>query len=244
MKSTIALKIDHLQKSYGKKIVLKDITLTVYPGEIFGFIGRNGVGKSTTIESAIGIKPFDSGTIEIYGHSIKEEPIKAKEFIGYSSSEPMAYEEMTGVSYIRFIAAIYKTKSDEAYKRMLYLAKRLELTLRDLNRPIREYSHGMQQKICLIAAMVSNPPLLILDEPTVGLDAFTTEELVLLLKEYKNQGNTVFLASHNIHLVSEIADRVAIIKDGTIDSIFDFQKEPEARSTLPSYFLEHCKEEE
>ncbi len=238
------ISIQNLHKSYGKKEVLHGFSLDIYPGEIFSFIGRNGVGKSTTIECMIGIKPFDSGTIKIFDYSIKDDPLKAKAYIGYSSAEPMAYEEMTGISYIRFISSVYKANPNDAYQRMLDLSSRLELSLRDLNRPIREYSHGMQQKVCLIAAMVANPPILVLDEPTVGLDAFTTEQLVSLIKEHKEKGNTVVLASHNIELVSRIVDRVAIIHEGNLLRIFDFHKEENARKELPSYFLEHCKEKE
>lgn len=238
----IAIHINHLIKNYGKKEVIKDISLDVYKGELLGFIGKNGVGKSTTIECMLGIKAFNSGEIEILGHSIKKDPIKVKEELGYVSSEPMAYEDMTGYSYVEFIASIYRIKQEIFVKNFQYLSRRLDLQGDDLYRPIKEYSHGMKQKICLIASLIHNPKIWILDEPTVGLDAFTANELTKMIKEYVSHGNTCFIASHNIELISRLCDRVAIINEGKILKIFDLINEPRSRRLLPQYFLEKCKE--
>lgn len=241
MEKKIVIKIDNLYKSYGKKEVIKGISLDVYEGELFGFIGKNGVGKSTTIESMIGIKPFNKGIIKLNGFDIVKESNKAKESLGYVSSEPICYEDMTGFQFIEFVASIYKVKEEIYIANLNYLKKRLDISDYDLNRQIKEYSHGMKQKVCLISSLIHNPKLWILDEPTVGLDAFTANELALMMKEYAKSGKTCFVTSHNIELVSKICDRVAIIKDGVIVGLYDLAKEPKYRYKLQDIFFEVYK---
>ena len=240
----LAIHIEDLKKNYGNKVVLKGISLDVYEGELFGFIGKNGVGKSTTIECMLGMKTFDSGTIEIEGHDITKKALEVKELIGYVSSEPICYEDMRGYDYMEFIASIYKISEQVFEKNLTYLINRLALSIEDLYRPIREYSHGMKQKICLIASLIHNPKLWVLDEPTVGLDAFTSNELCLMMKEYVAHGNTCFIASHNIDLVAKLCDRVAIINEGEIANLIDLRKNPGFRAKLNAYFLEVCKKKE
>ena len=240
----IALSIHSLHKSYGKHEVLKGIDLDVYEGELFGFIGKNGVGKSTTIECSIGIKDFDSGTIEILGRDIRKESLEAKRCFGYVTSEPTAYEEMTGLSYVEFIASIYQVEEERFLANLRYLAKRLDLSDADLMRPIMEYSHGMKQKVCLIASLIHNPRIWILDEPTVGLDAFTANELCKMMREFVSHGKTVFVASHNIDLIARLCDRVAVINKGLIQKVFDLKENPRERYDLNRYFLENAKEKE
>ena len=157
MDRNITIEIKDLHKSYGKKEVIKGISLEVYEGELFGFIGKNGVGKSTTIESMIGIKPFNSGTILINGYDIVKSPNKAKESVGYVSSEPICYEDMTGFQFIEFVGSIYKVNEENYVNNLNYLKKRLAISDYDLNRQIKEYSHGMKQKVCLISSLIHNP---------------------------------------------------------------------------------------
>lgn len=235
--SKASIRISGLEKSYGQKKVLNGINLEVFEGELFAFIGSNGAGKSTTIESMIGLKTFDSGTIEIGGHSIKKEPLEVKRIIGYVPSEPISYPEMTGMSYLEFIASVYGVKDDVFEKNVSFLSSRLDLSGEDLARPSREYSHGMQQKLGLLASLVHNPKIWIMDEPTVGLDAVTSHELTMMMKEFASHGRTVFIASHNIELVSAIADRIAIIYEGVIDTIFDLRSDPSLRYEVAPYFL-------
>lgn len=238
MDRNITIKIKDLHKSYGKKEVIKGISLEVYEGELFGFIGKNGVGKSTTIESMIGIKPFNSGTILINGYDIVKSSNKAKESVGYVSSEPICYEDMTGFQFIEFVGSIYKVNEENYVNNLNYLKKRLAISDYDLNRQIKEYSHGMKQKVCLISSLIHNPKVWVLDEPTVGLDAFTANELSLMMKEYTKSGKTCFVTSHNIELVSKICDRVAIIKDGVIVATYDLAKEPKYRYKLQDIFFD------
>lgn len=233
-----AIKIDKLFKSYGKKEVLKGLELEVFHGELFGFIGRNGIGKSTTIDCMIGSKKFNSGTIEINGFNIVTNPLAAKESFGYVASEPTCYEEMTGYEYLEFIASIYKISEGELQKNANYLCSRLQLDLKELSNPIADYSHGMKQKLCLAASLLHSPKVWILDEPTVGLDIMAVEELKKMMREYANHGNCVFVTSHNIELVSKLCDRVAVVNDGHVAALFDLNKNPNKRLQLSRIFIE------
>lgn len=233
-----ALQIHDLHKSYGQKQVLKGLNLDVYPGELFGFIGRNGIGKSTTIDCMIGAKRFNSGQITVGGYDIRREPLDAKSSYGYVASEPTCYEVMTGYDYLEFVASIYHLTETEFQGNYKYLCNRLQLNLKELANNISGYSHGMKQKLCLVASLLHNPNIWILDEPTVGLDIMAQEELKKMMREYANHGKTVFVTSHNIELVSAICDRVAIINDGVVKALYDLKKEPEKRAQLPQLFLE------
>lgn len=233
-----AIKINKLFKSYGKKEVLKGLDLEVFHGELFGFIGRNGIGKSTTIDCMIGSKKFNSGTIEISGYNIVTDPLAAKESFGYVASEPTCYEEMTGYEYLEFIASIYKISEGELQKNANYLCSRLQLDLKELSNPIADYSHGMKQKLCLAASLLHSPKVWILDEPTVGLDIMAVEELKKMMREYANHGNCVFVTSHNIELVSKLCDRVAVVNNGQVAALFDLNRNPNKRLQLSRIFIE------
>ena len=233
-----SISIKNLFKSYGKKEVLKGLSLDVYSGELFGFIGRNGIGKSTTIDCLIGSKKFNSGTIKIDGYDITKEPIGAKESFGYVASEPTCYEEMTGFEYLEFIASIYQITEGDLQRNAKYLCTRLQLDLKELNNPISDYSHGMKQKLCLAASLLHSPKIWILDEPTVGLDIMAVEELKKMMREYANHGNCVFVTSHNIELVSKLCDRVAIVNNGEIAALYDLNKNPNKRLQLSRIFIE------
>ena len=239
-----SIKITNLNKSYNKKQVLFDINLEVYEGELFGFIGKNGVGKSTTIECVLGSKLFDTGEILVEGLDIKEKPIEVKKMIGYVASEPTCYEDMSGIQYLQFIASLYKVNPQIFIKNLTFLEKKFEFLEEDLYREIKEYSHGMKQKVCLMASLIHNPKIWILDEPTVGLDAMSTNELSLLMKDYVKHGNTCFVASHNIDLIAKLCDRVAIIKDGRIYEVYDLKHEPSLRNRIEKIFLKLYQEKE
>ena len=235
---TPAILIKDLFKSYGKKEVLKGLNLEVYQGELFGFIGRNGIGKSTTIDCMIGSKKFNSGEIYVNGYNIKSDPLYAKESFGYVASEPTCYEEMTGYEYLEFIASIYQISEGELKKNSNYLCNRLQLDLKELNNLISDYSHGMKQKLCLAASLLHSPQIWILDEPTVGLDIMAVEELKKMMREYANHDNCVFVTSHNIELVAKLCDRVAIINDGKVVELYDLNKNPNKRLQLARIFIE------
>lgn len=237
-KSMISIK--NLHKAYGKKEVLLGINLDVYEGELFGFIGKNGVGKSTTIDCIIGSKQFDQGKIYLDGHNITKHPVESKKTFGYVPSEPTCYEVMTGYDYLEFIASIYNLSEGSFVKNYKYLIQRLDLKEDDLKLPIANYSHGMKQKLCLVASLMHNPKIWILDEPTVGLDIMAVEELKKMMMEYASHDKTVFVTSHNIELVAKICDRVAIINNGVVAAIYDLKKDPNKRLQLSRLFLEIC----
>ena len=234
----VAISIKNLHKSYGDKKVLKGINLEVYENEMFGFLGRNGIGKSTTIDCMIGAKKFEEGTILLDGSNIQIEPLEAKLTYGYVASEPNCYEVMTGYDYLEFVASIYRISEGTFSNSYKYLCKRLNLDLKELANPISGYSHGMKQKLCLVASLLHNPDVWILDEPTVGLDIMTCEELKKMMREYANHGKTVFVTSHNIELVSKLCDRVAIVNDGLVKEIIDLNKNPLKRIQLAKIFIE------
>ncbi len=233
-----AIVITDLHKAYGEKKVLKGLDLQVRRGELFGFIGRNGIGKSTTIDCMIGAKRFQSGSISICGCDIAAEPLEAKKHFGYVASEPSCYDVMTGYEYLEFVASVYRISEGDFIRNYRYLCGRLKLAYSELNNPVSDYSHGMKQKLCLVASLMFNPDVWILDEPTVGLDIMAVEELKKMMREYADHKKTVFVTSHNIELVSKICDRVAIINDGKVVALYDLNKEPNRRLQLSRIFLE------
>ena len=237
------IEIKDLYKSYGKKEVLKGLNLKVKKGEVFGFIGKNGIGKSTTIDCMVGLKDFNSGDILIYGKDVKTQALETKSLIGYVPSEPVTYEIMTGNEYLQFIASSYGMIQSSFNKNYEYLIKKFSMNPLDMNRKIKEYSHGMKQKICLMASLIHNPKIWILDEPTVGLDIMVYEVLLKMIKDFAVYGRTCFITSHNIELVSKVCDRVAIINDGRIVETIDFKKEPLKRRDLNKIFFKIYGEE-
>lgn len=241
--SDFAIEITDLFKSYGPKKVLQGLNLQVKHGELFGFIGKNGIGKSTTIDCLIGSKKFDNGSILVDGYDIVTEPLQAKNTFGYVASEPSCYDVMTGYDFLEFIASIYNVSEGDFVKNYRYLCRRLKLNLEELDNRISNYSHGMKQKLCLVASLLYNPDIWILDEPTVGLDIMAVEELKKMMREYANHGKTVFVTSHNIDLVSRICDRVAIINEGKVVALYDLNKEPNRRIQLPRIFMHIYGEE-
>lgn len=232
-----AIEINNLHKAYGEKKVLKGLDLKVKKGELFGFIGKNGIGKSTTIDCMIGSKKFEQGSILLDGYDITLDPLDAKSTFGYVASEPSCYDVMTGYDFLEFIASIYKVTEGDFVRNYRYLCGRLQLNLKELDNRISNYSHGMKQKLCLAGSLLYNPDIWILDEPTVGLDIMAVEELKKMMREYANHGKTVFVTSHNIDLVSRICDRVAIINDGKVAAMYDLNKEPNRRIQLPRIFM-------
>lgn len=242
------LVVDHVFKSYGhgknKKEVLKDLNFIVKRGEVFGFIGKNGIGKSTTIDSIVGLKEFDAGNIYINGKDIKEFPLEVKDEIGYVPSEPVAYEMMSGNEYLQFIASSYGMRDESFKNNYEFLVRKFDMSDEDLNRKIKEYSHGMKQKVCLMASLIHNPRLWIMDEPTVGLDVMVYNTLVKMIREFANNGRTVFITSHNIDMVSQVCDRVAIINKGQVVKLFDLNEDPIKRRDLGKIFFRTYERDE
>ena len=198
----------------GKKVVDK-LNLYVKEGDIYAFVGRNGAGKTTTIKSIVGINHITEGDILLDRVSILKNPIKFKSNIAYVPDNPLVYEHLTGIQYLDFIADMYDVTDKERKERIEKYAKEFEL-YDDLNDLVGSYSHGMKQKLCLIAAFMHDPKLYILDEPFVGLDPKASFVLKKLLKEKANEGKIIFFSTHVLDVAEKLCNKIAIIKDGKL----------------------------
>ena len=209
------LNIEHLTKAYGKKKAVDNLSLHIAPGEIYGFIGHNGAGKTTTLKSVVGILQFDAGEITIDGISIKENPLECKRRFAYIPDNPDLYDYMTGIKYLNFIADIFGVGANERQARIRKYADAFELTA-DLAQPIAAYSHGMKQKLAIIAAWLHEPKLILMDEPFVGLDPKASHLLKKMMRQVCNEGGAIFFSTHVLEVAEKLCDKVAIIKNGKL----------------------------
>ena len=231
------LRIENFTKAYtpGKPAV-KDLTLTIENGDIFGFIGHNGAGKTTTIKAITGILPFEQGEITLDGISIRKDPIAFKKQIAYLPDNPDLYESMTGFKYINFIADIYRVDEKRKQQNVQKYADAFELTA-VLGNPISAYSHGMKQKLAIIAALVHEPKLMILDEPFVGLDPKAAHTLKGFMKELCANGGSIFFSTHVLEVAEKLCTKIAIIKNGELIRCGALE-EVRGDSSLEDLFLE------
>lgn len=210
------LEIRNLTKIYkGEVRAVDNVSLTVNPGDIFGFIGHNGAGKTTTIKCIAGILQFNQGEIFINGLNNKEEPIECKKVTAYIPDNPDIYEHLTGYKYLNFIADVFGLSLNERGKNIHYYSELFEFA-DHLNETINSYSHGMKQKLVLIAAFIHKPKLMLLDEPFVGLDPKASYTLKQLLKEVCSDGGAVFFSTHILEVAQKLCNKIAIIKGGKI----------------------------
>ena len=209
------LKIEHLTKTYGEKKAVDDLTLHIAPGEIYGFIGHNGAGKTTTLKSVVGILQFDEGEILINGKSIRTAPLECKRDIAYIPDNPDLYDYMSGIKYLNFIADIFGVSAADRKERIRKYSELFELTA-DLAQPIAAYSHGMKQKLAIIAAWLHSPKLIIMDEPFVGLDPKASHLLKGMMREVCDEGGAIFFSTHVLEVAEKLCDKVAIIKGGRL----------------------------
>lgn len=209
------LKIEHLTKTYGEKKAVDDLTLHIAPGEIYGFIGHNGAGKTTTLKSVVGILQFDEGEILINGKSIRTAPLDCKRDIAYIPDNPDLYDYMTGIKYLNFIADVFGVSAADRKERIRKYSELFELTA-DLAQPIAAYSHGMKQKLAIIAAWLHSPKLIIMDEPFVGLDPKASHLLKGMMREVCDKGGAIFFSTHVLEVAEKLCDKVAIIKGGKL----------------------------
>ncbi len=238
MEQKAVLEIKNLVKSYGDKEVLKGINLVAYEGQIVGLIGKNGIGKSTTIDCVTGSKNYNSGEILINGTKIEDNQVEIKKTFGYISSEPCLYETMTGYEYLSFIGSVYKVNKSVFRAKVDDLCNIFDLSERDLSAKIKGYSHGMKQKLSLIASLLHSPSLWILDEPTVGLDVMVFHNLIKCMKEFTSEGKTILITSHNLDFIGKVCNRVDIIKDGVIFKSINLDEEVDMRTKLDDVLTE------
>ena len=234
------LKINNLTKFYGKTFKAVDnLSLHVKAGEIYGFIGHNGAGKSTTIKSIVGAIDFEDGDILINSTSIKENPVDCKKVMAYIPDNPDVYDYLTGIQYINFVCDIYGVKEERTERIKEYATLfQIEKNLGDL---ISSYSHGMKQKLVLISAFVHNPKLLVLDEPFVGLDPIASHRLKELMRRLCDDGGAIFFSTHVLEVAEKLCDRVGIIKGGKLVKEGSME-EIAGDKSLESLFLEIADE--
>lgn len=231
------IEIKNVSKSYdGKKKALDDISFKINNGEIFAFIGHNGAGKTTMIKSIVGILNFDEGDILINDKSIKKEPIECKKMMAYVPDNPDLYENMKAINFINFICDMYEVSEEDRKERILKYSKLFEIDDK-LNDDISSFSHGMKQKVAIIASLAHDPDILIMDEPFVGLDPKAVYDMKEIMKEMVKNGKTIFFSTHILDVAEKICDRVAIIKDGKIVKVGKM-KDIKGDESLEQVFLE------
>ncbi len=231
------LSIKNLSKTYGGTTKAVDnLSLEVETGDIFGFIGHNGAGKTTTLKAITGILPFESGEIVFDGVSLLSNPLKYKSMLAYIPDNPDMYESMTGIKYINFIADIFDVPKNVRDENTKKFADAFELTSA-LGSSISSYSHGMKQKLAIIAALVHQPKLIIMDEPFVGLDPKATHLLKGFMHEICAAGGTIFFSTHVLEVAEKLCNKIAIIKDGKIIKS-GYTDEVRGDSSLEELFLE------
>ena len=230
------LKIEHLTKIYGERKVVDDLSLHILPGEIYGFIGHNGAGKTTTIKSCCGILQYDSGEIYVGGTSMRDDPLACKKKIAYIPDNPDLYEFMTGIQYLSFVADVFGVPAKEREERIRQYGDLFELT-KSFGQSVSAYSHGMKQKLAIIAAFLHNPELIIMDEPFVGLDPMAAHQLKTLMRERCDNGSAIFFSTHVLEVAEKLCDKVAIIKDGHLIKSGTMD-EVKGDTTLENVFLE------
>jgi ABC-2 type transport system ATP-binding protein len=237
------LVLENLTKSYRKGEVkaVDDLSLTVRAGEIFGFLGPNGAGKTTTIKMIVGLLEPDAGRVLVNGRDLAREPLAVKRTLGYVPDEPNLYERLTGWEYLNFIADVFGVGAAERRQRLGELLPQFELetAVKDL---VQSYSHGMRQKLALVAALLHAPDLWVLDEPLVGLDPRSAHIFKELLRRHCDEGHTVFFSTHVLEVAERLCDRVGIIKTGRLVACGTLDELRDARAAAPesleSIFLE------
>jgi ABC-2 type transport system ATP-binding protein len=230
------LDIIHFTKCYGDKLAAADVNLHIAPGEIFGFIGHNGAGKTTTLRAACGLLGFEGGDIRILGESIRENPLWCKQQLAYIPDNPDLYLFLSGIKYLHFVADIYGIPAEERNERIARLADSFDLTA-DLAQPISAYSHGMKQKLAIIAAWLHLPRLILMDEPFVGLDPKASHRLKEMMREHCDNGGAIFFSTHVLEVAEKLCDKIAIIRGGRIVAMGEME-EVIGQDSLEEVFLE------
>jgi ABC-2 type transport system ATP-binding protein len=216
MDSTLPLiETRNLVKRYGEKLAVSDVSFDVRAGEIFGFLGPNGAGKTTTIKIIVGLLRPTSGSVRVGGYDVQAQPLQAKAASGYVPDTPNLYAKLTGRELLRFVGDLYDLDRSMAAQRVEDLLKMFDLT-GAADDTIDSYSHGMQQKTALAAALMHDPKVLVLDEPTVGLDPKSARLIKDILRQMAERGTAVFLSTHILEIAERMCDRIGIINQGEL----------------------------
>lgn len=209
------LRIEHYTKRFGDKVAVNDLNLHIEAGEIYGFIGHNGAGKTTTLKACAGILAPDEGDIYVNGISVRENPLSVKKIIAYLPDNPELYPFLSGIKYLHFIADVFGIPTEVRNDRIASLANEFQLT-DALAQPVSTYSHGMKQRLALIAAFLHEPRLILMDEPFVGLDPQASHLLKTMMRKHCDAGGAIFFSTHVLDVAEKLCDKIAIIKKGEL----------------------------
>jgi len=212
------IETQHLVKRYGDKLAVDDVSFSVYGGEIFGFLGPNGAGKTTTIKMIVGLLQPTSGIAKVGGYDVQKQPMQAKSINGYVPDESNLYPKLTGRELLRFVGDLYGLSRQQTERRAEELLRLFDLTQAG-DDTIDSYSHGMQQKTALAAALVHDPKALVLDEPTVGLDPKSARLIKDILRQMSERGAAIFLSTHILEIAERMCDRIGIINQGRLIAV-------------------------
>ena len=212
------IQVRNLGKRYGDKVAVKDVSFDVQSGEVFGFLGPNGAGKTTTIKMIVGLLQPTSGAVRVAGHDVQAEPMAAKASSGYVPDTPNLYAKLSAHELLRFVADLYSLDRGHAARRIDELLRLFDLAAA-ADDTIDSYSHGMQQKTSLAAALVHDPRVLVLDEPTVGLDPKSARLIKDILRQMADRGAAVMLSTHILEIAERMCDRVGIIDRGELIAV-------------------------
>ncbi|MGN1227339.1 MAG: ABC transporter ATP-binding protein [Christensenellales bacterium] len=235
------LEVENLSKKYkgNDYYSVKGVSFDCYLGEVVGMVGKNGAGKSTIIKCITGLIPYSEGAIKVLGKEVKDNATERKRNIGFVPDVSFAFEKMAGIEYVNFVADIYGVSQDDRIARLNEFEGKFNLGDKIYNL-ISSYSHGMKQKISVMASLISYPKLWILDEPHTGLDPQTTLALRNYMKDYASKGNCVIFSSHNLDIVQKICDKVIIINNGEVVAKVDMAEFAKSGQSLEEYFIEMC----
>lgn len=229
------IEIKNVTKKYGEKKALDNVNFTINDGEIFAFIGRNGAGKTTLIKAITGIHDFDEGDILINGKSIKQEPVACKKEMAYLPDNPELYENMRAIDFVNFICDMYEVPLEKREKNIKKYVEMFDLT-NNMNDTINSFSHGMKQKVALVAALAHEPKILVMDEPFVGLDPKAVADMKEVMREKVKNGGIVFFSTHILEVAEKLCSKVAIIKNGKLMKVGSM-KEVKGDKSLEKVFL-------
>ncbi len=209
------IEILNLTKKYKDKKAVSNVSLNVMPGKIHGFIGHNGAGKTTTLKAIVGIHDFDEGEINVFGKSVKKQPLEVKQMLSYIPDNPDVYPFIKAIDYIHFVCDAYGVDASVRKQKIEEYAELFEISS-SLNQVVSSFSHGMKQKLVIIAALIHNPKVLILDEPFVGLDPKASHSLKILMRELTDNGGCILFSTHVLEVAQKLCDEITIIKNGEI----------------------------
>jgi ABC-2 type transport system ATP-binding protein len=209
------IELDHVSRTYGKKLAVADLSLTVPPGQLFAFLGPNGAGKTTTIKMVVGLLRPTAGSIRVCGHNVVQQPRHANQLLGFVPDQPYVYDKLSGREFLQFVADMHGLSKHESAGRIEREVRNFDLAafVDDL---AESYSHGMKQRLAFAAALLHDPAVLIVDEPMVGLDPRSMRLVKDLLRRQARQGTTVFMSTHSLSMAEEICDRLGIVEQGRL----------------------------